>query len=101
MPEAWVYESALRRAGIPYLTIQGKGFYEREEITDLFSYFASSIIRPTIWRSQRCSGLPCVESRTTRCWRFGAAQRHKGWSVEHCDDGAEFEISLTDALRAS
>jgi ATP-dependent helicase/nuclease subunit A len=35
MPEAWVYESALRRAGIPYLTIQGKGFYEREEITDL------------------------------------------------------------------
>ena len=35
MPEAWVYESALRRAGIPYLTVQGKGFYEREEITDL------------------------------------------------------------------
>jgi ATP-dependent helicase/nuclease subunit A len=31
----WVYESALRRAGIPYLTVQGKGFYQREEITDL------------------------------------------------------------------
>src|SRR5438552_5676168 len=31
----WTYESALRRAGIPYLTIQGKGFYQREEITDL------------------------------------------------------------------
>src|SRR5207245_3827406 len=30
----WVYESALRRAGIPYLTVQGKGFYQREEITD-------------------------------------------------------------------
>jgi ATP-dependent helicase/nuclease subunit A len=32
---AWTYESALRRAGIPYLTVQGKGFYQREEITDL------------------------------------------------------------------
>jgi ATP-dependent helicase/nuclease subunit A len=31
----WTYEAALRRAGIPYLTVQGKGFYQREEITDL------------------------------------------------------------------
>jgi ATP-dependent helicase/nuclease subunit A len=31
----WTYESALRRAGIPYLTVQGKGFYQREEVTDL------------------------------------------------------------------
>jgi ATP-dependent helicase/nuclease subunit A len=31
----WTYESELRRAGIPYLTVQGKGFYQREEITDL------------------------------------------------------------------
>jgi ATP-dependent helicase/nuclease subunit A len=31
----WTYESALRRAGVPYLTVQGKGFYQREEITDL------------------------------------------------------------------
>ena len=31
----WTYESALRRAGIPYLTVQGKGFYQRDEITDL------------------------------------------------------------------
>ncbi|MDX6577910.1 MAG: hypothetical protein QOE96_3863 [Blastocatellia bacterium] len=31
----WTYESALRRSGIPYLTVQGKGFYQREEITDL------------------------------------------------------------------
>jgi ATP-dependent exoDNAse (exonuclease V) beta subunit len=29
------YESALRRVGIPYLTVQGKGFYQREEVTDL------------------------------------------------------------------
>ncbi len=30
-----VYEAQFRRAHIPYQTVQGKGFYEREEITDL------------------------------------------------------------------
>jgi ATP-dependent helicase/nuclease subunit A len=35
MTGVWAYESALRRAGIPYLTVQGWGFYQREEITDL------------------------------------------------------------------
>ncbi|MFN2515632.1 MAG: 3'-5' exonuclease, partial [Pyrinomonadaceae bacterium] len=35
MTDVPVYESILRRAGIPYQTVLGKGFYEREEITDL------------------------------------------------------------------
>ena len=35
MTEAAIYESALRRAGIPYQTVEGKGFYAREEIDDL------------------------------------------------------------------
>jgi ATP-dependent exoDNAse (exonuclease V) beta subunit len=35
MTEVHIYESALRRAGIPYLTVDGKGFYSREEVTDL------------------------------------------------------------------
>ena len=30
-----VYEAEFRRAGIPFQTVLGKGFYEREEITDL------------------------------------------------------------------
>jgi ATP-dependent helicase/nuclease subunit A len=34
MTEVHIYESAFRRAGIPYLTVDGKGFYAREEITD-------------------------------------------------------------------
>jgi ATP-dependent helicase/nuclease subunit A len=34
MTEAHIYESAFRRAGIPYVTVDGKGFYAREEITD-------------------------------------------------------------------
>lgn len=34
MTEVHLYESAFRRAGIPYMTVDGKGFYMREEITD-------------------------------------------------------------------
>ncbi|HKP84394.1 MAG TPA: 3'-5' exonuclease, partial [Pyrinomonadaceae bacterium] len=30
-----IYESVFRRANIPYQTVLGRGFYEREEITDL------------------------------------------------------------------
>jgi len=35
MTEVHIYESAFRRAGIPYITVDGRGFYAREEITDL------------------------------------------------------------------
>ena len=35
MTHVQAYESAFRRANIPYQTILGRGFYEREEITDL------------------------------------------------------------------
>ena len=35
MTNVSVYESAFRRAGIPYQTVLGRGFYERQEITDL------------------------------------------------------------------
>ncbi|HEV2903826.1 MAG TPA: 3'-5' exonuclease, partial [Pyrinomonadaceae bacterium] len=35
MTDVPFYESVFRRAGIPYQTVLGKGFYEREEITDL------------------------------------------------------------------
>jgi ATP-dependent helicase/nuclease subunit A len=35
MTHVQIYESAFRQANIPYQTILGRGFYEREEITDL------------------------------------------------------------------
>lgn len=35
MTQVWVYESAFRRANIPYQTVLGRGFYERPEIVDL------------------------------------------------------------------
>ncbi len=35
MTHTYIYESVFRRANIPYQTVLGRGFYEREEITDL------------------------------------------------------------------
>ncbi len=35
MTQVRIYESAFRRANIPYQTVLGRGFYERQEITDL------------------------------------------------------------------
>ena len=35
MTQVQTYESVFRRANIPYQTVLGRGFYEREEITDL------------------------------------------------------------------
>lgn len=37
MSDIKIYEYALRRAGIPYRVIAGKGFYQREEIQDVLS----------------------------------------------------------------
>ncbi len=35
MTDVPAYEAAFRRAGIPSLTVQGKGFYDRDEISDI------------------------------------------------------------------
>jgi ATP-dependent helicase/nuclease subunit A len=35
LTQVQIYESIFRRANIPYQTVLGRGFYEREEITDL------------------------------------------------------------------
>ncbi|MBM3290403.1 MAG: hypothetical protein FJY92_09650, partial [Candidatus Hydrogenedentes bacterium] len=35
-----LYERALREAGIPYSVVQGKGFYERQEVSDLRNLLA-------------------------------------------------------------
>jgi len=35
MTQVHIYEAVFRRANIPYQTVLGRGFYEREEITDL------------------------------------------------------------------
>lgn len=37
MTHVMVYEAALKREGIPYLTVAGKGYYDRQEVWDLLN----------------------------------------------------------------
>src|SRR6267378_2125175 len=60
MSEVGVYESALRRAGIPYRTVAGKGFYQREEVNDLLQLLrfldntTDELALATVLRSPLC-----------------------------------------------
>ena len=71
MTNVGVYESAFRRANIPYQTVLGRGFYEREEITDLIQLLrfldnktdelalAAVLRSPLGWHFRQCSaGAP-------------------------------------------
>ena len=89
MTEAWIYESALRHAGIPYLTVQGKGFYEREEIRDLIQLLrfldnmTDELALAAVLRSPLC-GISDNELLMMRCapgkpgMGKGALRRHGG-----------------------
>jgi ATP-dependent helicase/nuclease subunit A len=61
MSEVGVYESALRRAGIPYRTVAGRGFYQREEVNDLLQLLrfldntTDELALATVLRSPICS----------------------------------------------
>ncbi len=68
MTHVQIYESAFRQANIPYQTVLGRGFYEREEITDLIQLCVSSTTRLTNSRSRRCCVRRCAGFRTTPCW---------------------------------
>ena len=37
MTHVTVYEAALKHEGIPYLTVAGKGYYDRQEVWDLLN----------------------------------------------------------------
>lgn len=39
MTSAYIYEGALKRAGIPYVNLGGRGFYSKQEIQDVLHYF--------------------------------------------------------------
>jgi ATP-dependent helicase/nuclease subunit A len=39
MTSAHIYERALRKAGIPYVNLSGRGFYSKQEVQDVLNYF--------------------------------------------------------------
>jgi len=110
----WVYESALRRAGIPYLTVQGKGFYQREEITDLVQLLrfldntTDELALAAILRSPLCGisdnalfALRCAPKfgdvgETDRLHRrnlLRALRRHR--DIQFIDDEEHLELDRT------
>jgi len=39
MTSVYIYERALREAGVPYVNLSGRGFYSKQEIQDVLHYF--------------------------------------------------------------
>lgn len=96
MTEVHLYEAAFRRAGIPYVTVDGKGFYAREEITDFIQLLrfldnkTDEVALAAVLRSPIC-GLSDDSLLALRCaplsegaGESGRIQRHNG--VRHLLD---------------
>jgi ATP-dependent exoDNAse (exonuclease V) beta subunit len=83
MTEVHLYESAFRRAGIPYVTVDGKGFYAREEITDfvqLLSFLdnkTDEVALASVLRSPIC-GLSDDTLLALRCAPLKAQLAERG-----------------------
>ncbi|MBI4468921.1 MAG: UvrD-helicase domain-containing protein [Acidobacteria bacterium] len=90
MTHASTYEIALRRAGIPFVTLHGKGFYQREEITDLIQLLrfldnqTDDLALAAVLRSPLCGlsdhallALRCAPTLDER-WEVGRLRRRRG-----------------------
>jgi ATP-dependent helicase/nuclease subunit A len=88
MTEVHIYESALRRAGIPYVTVDGKGFYAREEIADFIQLLrfldnkTDEVALAAVLRSPIC-GLSDDMLFALRCGPPGAGVDEAGSMRRH------------------
>ena len=73
MTNIQVYESAFRRAGIPYQTVLGRGFYERPEITDLIQLLRFLDNKTEKWRSRQFCVRLSADYLTMLYWHCVAA----------------------------
>jgi ATP-dependent helicase/nuclease subunit A len=90
MTQVQIYESVFRRANIPYQTVLGRGFYEREEITDLIQLLrfldnkTDEIALAAVLRSPLC-GISDDALLALRCApllaEIGTADPLRGFSV--------------------
>lgn len=99
MTEVRLYESALRRAGVPYVTVEGKGFYAREEITDFIQLLrfldnkTDEIALAAVLRSPIC-GLSDNALLALRCAPPAEGFDERGWM-----QGPTVVRPLLEALR--
>ena len=112
-----IYESALRRAGIPYLTVQGKGFYQREEVTDLIQLLrfldnsTDEIALAAVLRSPLCGisdnalfalrsapfiGESASEKKLPRRNLWQAVRKHR--EIQFIDEEEHFELDRVAAF---
>ncbi|HET7113830.1 MAG TPA: 3'-5' exonuclease, partial [Pyrinomonadaceae bacterium] len=93
MTHVQIYESAFRQANIPYQTVLGRGFYEREEITDLIQLLrfldnkTDELALAAVLRSPLCgisdNALLALRTPATRRL-FTALQNHR--EIEYITD---------------
>ena len=93
MTHVQIYESAFRQANIPYQTVLGRGFYEREEITDLIQLLrfldnkTDELALAAVLRSPLCglsdNALLALRTPSTRRL-YTALQNHR--DIENISD---------------
>src|SRR5688500_6423207 len=104
MTHVQIYESAFREANIPYQTVLGRGFYEREEITDLIQLLrfldnkTDELALAAVLRSPLCgisdNALLALRTPPTRRL-YAALQNHR--EVQYITD--EEHVLLDRACR--
>lgn len=110
----WTYESALRRAGIPYLTVQGKGFYQRQEIADLIQLLrfldntTDELALAAVLRSPLCGvsdnallALRCAPFRDEESEPTTLRRRNLRYALRHHREINFIDDSERDALERS
>lgn len=98
------YERALEARGIPYLTISGRGFYDRPEVRDVLNYLTAAA-EP--WDDLALAGSlrsPAGGLSDLALYRLRQVQREREvatlWEVLHSDDLAFLEEEEAAAVRA-
>lgn len=94
MTHVQIYESAFRQANIPYQTVLGRGFYEREEITDLIQLLrfldnkTDELALAAVLRSPLCgisdNSLLALRGFSATRPLYTALQNHR--DIEHISD---------------
>jgi ATP-dependent helicase/nuclease subunit A len=105
MTHVQIYEAAFRHANIPYQTVLGRGFYEREEITDLIQLLrfldnkTDELALAAVLRSPLCglSDNALLALRTPPARRlYTALQSHR--EIENITDEEHDLLDRADRL---
>jgi ATP-dependent helicase/nuclease subunit A len=99
-----IYEQALADAGIPYVTIAGRGFYDRQEITDITNLLAFLVSSNDSLRLAAVLRSPMFALSDETLFRL-RYKRRTLWkslcdeSLEHAEDEREAVIFARETLK--